>query len=164
MKKCDRKSHNKKRPHARTSHALLDMSFCTHFRTHIARAEVRFYAHVRRNPTSDIMCGSRITDRSKNFKGWQILRKILLGRMKMHGRIMHYTSEVCNNINLLNRCWVVTHMCVKSHFRTCDVRAEVHAYGHIFDVRFGIALFHLFVQFSGPKMMERILSIILDIF
>ena len=45
------------------------------------------------------------------------------------------------------RCWVAAHMCVLSHLRTCDVRAEVRAervlncacvvgaYGHIFDVR-----------------------------
>ena len=26
-----------------------------------------------------------------------------------------------------NRCWVAAHMRVKSHFRTCDVRAEVRA-------------------------------------
>ena len=44
------------------------------------------------------------------------------------------------------------------------MRAEVRAYGHIFDVRFAIALFHLYVHFSGPKMIKRILSIILDIF
>ena len=25
------------------------------------------------------------------------------------------------------RCWVAAHMCVISHFRTCDVRAEVRA-------------------------------------
>ena len=26
-----------------------------------------------------------------------------------------------------SRCWVAAHMCVLSHFRTCDVRAEVRA-------------------------------------
>ena len=25
------------------------------------------------------------------------------------------------------RCWVAAHMCGKSHFRTCDVRAKVRA-------------------------------------
>ena len=25
---------------------------------------------------------------------------------------------------LNTRCWVAAHMCVKSHFRTCDVRVE----------------------------------------
>ena len=51
------------------------------------------------------------------------------------------------------RCWVAAHMCVLSHFRTCDVRAEVHAESvwncscvvgacwHIFDLRCAIALF-----------------------
>ena len=39
-------------PHAPTTHAQFTNPFRTHFRTHIARAEVRFYAHVRRNPTS----------------------------------------------------------------------------------------------------------------
>ena len=52
-KMCDRTSHPEKCPHARTSHALSGIGFRTHFRTHIARAKVRFYAHVRRNPTSD---------------------------------------------------------------------------------------------------------------
>ena len=41
------------------------------------------------------------------------------------------------------------------------MRAEVRAYGHTFDVRFAIARFHLFAHFSGPKMIKRILSIIL---
>ena len=49
---CDRTSHPEKCPHARTSHALSGIGFRTHFRTHIARAKVRYYAHVRRNPTS----------------------------------------------------------------------------------------------------------------
>ena len=40
-------------PHAPTTHAQFTNPFRTHFRTHIARAEVRFYAHVRRNPTSE---------------------------------------------------------------------------------------------------------------
>ena len=39
-------------PHAPTMHAQFTNSFRTHFRTHIARADVRFSAHVRRNPTS----------------------------------------------------------------------------------------------------------------
>ena len=52
VQKCDRTSHAQK-PAARThiAHTVLN-PFRTHFRTHIARAEVRFYAHVRRNPTS----------------------------------------------------------------------------------------------------------------
>ena len=29
--------------------------------------------------------------------------------------------------DVLIRCWVAAHMCGKSHFRTCDVRAEVRA-------------------------------------
>ena len=43
-------------PHAPTTHAHFQNLFRTHFRTHIARAEVRFYAHVRRNPTSAYDC------------------------------------------------------------------------------------------------------------
>ena len=50
---------------------------------------------------------------------------------------------------LIRRRWVAAHMCVLSHFLTCDVRAErvlncacvVGACGHIFDLRFAIALF-----------------------
>ena len=54
------------------------------------------------------------------------------------------------------RRWVAAHMCVLSHFRTCDVRAEVRAervcncaFGSAcvwayLDLRFAIALFHLF--------------------
>ena len=54
-----------------------------------------------------------------------------------------------------NRCWVAAHMCVLSHFRTCDVRAEVGAERVLncvcesacvwanFKVRFAIALFYL---------------------
>ena len=61
-------------------------------------------------------------------------------------------------INILIRCWVAAHMCVLSHFRTCDVRAEVRAErdwncacvvgacGHNFKVRFAIALFYLFLN------------------
>ena len=52
VQKCDRTSHVKNEPHARTSHAQFQIPFRTHFRTHMKRAEVRFYAHVRRNPTS----------------------------------------------------------------------------------------------------------------
>ena len=52
---CDRTSHPEKCPHARTSHALSGIGFRTHFHTHIARAKVRYYAHVRRNPTSVIL-------------------------------------------------------------------------------------------------------------
>ena len=49
--KCDRTSQVKNRP-ARTYNArTVPNPFRTHFRTHIARAEVRYYAHVRRNPT-----------------------------------------------------------------------------------------------------------------
>ena len=44
---CDRTSHPEKCPHA-----LSGIGFRTHFRKHIARAKVRYYAHVRRNPTS----------------------------------------------------------------------------------------------------------------
>ena len=29
--------------------------------------------------------------------------------------------------DVTSRCWVAAHMCGKSHFRTCDVRAEVRA-------------------------------------
>ena len=60
------------------------------------------------------------------------------------------------SINLnLSRCWVAAHMCVLSHFRTCDVRAEVRAervcelcvrcrcVRYIFDLRCAIALFIL---------------------
>ena len=45
---CDRTPHPEKCPHAHTSHELSGIGF----RTHIARAKVRYYAHVRRNPTS----------------------------------------------------------------------------------------------------------------
>ena len=48
----DRTSQVTNRPHAPTTHAHCQNLFRTHFRTHVARAEVRFYAHVRRNPTS----------------------------------------------------------------------------------------------------------------
>ena len=52
---------------------------------------------------------------------------------------------------LIFRRWIAAHMCVLSHFRTCDVRAErvwncacvVGACGHIFDLRCAIALFAL---------------------
>ena len=59
------------------------------------------------------------------------------------------------NLEPMYRRWVAAHMCVLSHFRTCDVRAEVRAErvwnsacvvgacGHIFDVRCAIALFTL---------------------
>ena len=49
---CDRTSHPEKCPHAPTTHAQFTNPFRTHFCTHIARAKVRFYARVRRNPTS----------------------------------------------------------------------------------------------------------------
>ena len=42
----------KNKAHARTSHTQFQKPFRTHFRPHIACAEVRYYAHVRRNPTS----------------------------------------------------------------------------------------------------------------
>ena len=56
------------------------------------------------------------------------------------------------------RCWVAAHMCVKSHFRTCDVRAEVRAERFlelcvrsacvwlVFGVRCAIALLHTFLN------------------
>ena len=58
-------------------------------------------------------------------------------------------------MNINSRCWVAAHMCVLSHFRTCDVRAEVRAervcelcvrcrcVRYIFDLRCAIALFIL---------------------
>ena len=55
--KCDRKSHIESCPYARTSARTVSNPFRTHFPTHIARAEVRFYAHVRRNPTSGLDSG-----------------------------------------------------------------------------------------------------------
>ena len=58
------------------------------------------------------------------------------------------------------RCWVAAHMCVLSHFRTCDVRAEVRA-ERVWNcacgsacvwafnkVRFAIALFYLFAAYA----------------
>ena len=69
---------------------------------------------------------------------------------------------------LICRCWVAAHMCVLSHFRTCDVRAEVRAERVLncacgsacicahFWLAIVIALFHLFIPI--------LLSIILDIF
>ena len=52
VKKCDRTSQFENCPYARTFACTVPNPFRTHFRTHIARAEVRKYAHVRRNPTS----------------------------------------------------------------------------------------------------------------
>ena len=68
------------------------------------------------------------------------------------------------------RRWVAAHMCVLSHFRTCDVRAEVRAErhwksacvvgacGHILTCDFAIALFHLFndsfVTFSETRFPQ----------
>ena len=59
---------------------------------------------------------------------------------------------------LNTRCWVAAHMCVLSHFRTCDVRAKMRAervwncacgsacvWANI-KVRFAITLFYLFSQ------------------
>ena len=58
----------------------------------------------------------------------------------------------------LSRCWVAAHMCVKSHFRTFHVRAEVRAERYlelcvrsacvwlVFDVRCAIALLNTFLK------------------
>ena len=68
---------------------------------------------------------------------------------------------------ILSRCWVAAHMCVLSHFRTCDVRAEVRAervcelcvrcrcVRHIFDLRCAIALFIL-VDRAADEYVNRI--------
>ena len=53
------------------THAQFQKPFQTHFRTHIARAEVRFYAHVRRNPTSDLF-------RRQKRKWFQQFSKLIL--------------------------------------------------------------------------------------
>ena len=61
------------------------------------------------------------------------------------------------------RCWVVAHMCVKSHFRTCDVRGEVRAEAYpwkcvrsacvqtYFKVRCAIARFSHFFRWKFPQ-------------
>ena len=60
----DRTSHPEKCPQTRTSHTLSGIAFRTHFRTHfhthIARAKVRYYAHVCRKPTSGFL-GVKLT-------------------------------------------------------------------------------------------------------
>ena len=42
------------------------------------------------------------------------------------GRMSIFVSEFFEYINEIRR-WVAAHMCVLSHFRTCDVRAKVRA-------------------------------------
>ena len=61
---------------------------------------------------------------------------------------------------LKSRCWVAAHTCVKSHFRTCDVRAKVRAewvrncacgsacVWATFKVRFAIAHFYQFNAYA----------------
>ena len=52
------------------------------------------------------------------------LFKFMNKSLPLHKRSWEFT--VLKYI-LWRRCWVAAHMCVKSHFRTCDVRAEVRA-------------------------------------
>ena len=64
---------------------------------------------------------------------------------------------------LIIRRWVAAHMCVLSHFRTCDVRAEVRAGKCLevcvrcrcvwanFDLRCAIALFLSICHFQKKK-------------
>ena len=59
---------------------------------------------------------------------------------------------------VIGRCWVAAHMCVLSHLRTCDVRAEVRAKGGLemcvrcacarplMSVQCAMALLHSFFQ------------------
>ena len=44
-----------------------------------------------------------------------------------HGHELITDLYIINTKSVTIRCWVAAHMCVLSHFRTCDVRAEVRA-------------------------------------
>ena len=121
VKKCDRTSHPEKCPHARTSHALLGIAFRTHFRTHIARAEVRFYAHVRRNPTSDY--------RVLNFKaGIMLFKQFLIAELIIEiGLTMSLAPSEKPELSYVSRNWHKTQVFIfydKEH--SLDQVADSH--------------------------------------
>ena len=80
--------------------------------------------------------------------------------LKPHEGFLRYSKRENRDLQLfITRCWVAAHMCVLSHFRTCDVRAEVRAERFlklrvrcacmrlILGVRCAIALLHTFLKF-----------------
>ena len=57
-------------------------------------------------------------------------------------------------VALTLRCWFAAHMCVKLHFRTCDVRAEVRA-ERVCELCMHVAVLFILVDMVADEYVNR---------